>query len=235
MDQNPNHNAHKNSNSNQKREPNRDLNLNRVSLIILAGGKSLRMGTNKAHLDWHAMRFIDVLVEKGKQLGFGEIILSGTQEVIEGCRNVPDVLSGRGPLGGMYSSLRASSFDNALLVPVDCPGISTKTIVSLAELHLRGQNEITLLQHGSRLEPLIGMYATAFHEKIFPVIESAGAPVFRALDRGKITTYQMKDAEPGVLNLNTREAYLAWMEQNENHRRNRSFAGHQRDEDHQII
>jgi len=201
------------------------MNLNQVSFIILAGGKSLRMGTNKAHLDWHAMRFIDVLVEKGKQLGFGEIILSGTRENIEGCRNVSDLLTGRGPLGGMYSTLRASSFDNALLVPVDCPGISKKTIEALVEMHMSQGNEITLLQHGNRLEPLIGMYATAFHKKILPVIQSGGAPVFRALDRGEIRVYHMKEAEPGILNLNTKEAYLAWVEQHENHRTNQIVAG----------
>ena len=203
----------------------RKPNLKQISLIILAGGKSLRMGTNKAHLNWHAMRFIDVLVAKGKQMGFGEIILSGTREKIVGCRNVPDILPGRGPLGGMHSCLLASSFDNALLVPVDCPGISIKTIEALVEMHIDQGNEITLLQHGNRLEPLIGMYATVFHQKIFPVIESGGAPVFRALDRGEISVYHMREAEPGILNLNTKEAYLAWMEQHENHRSNQIVAG----------
>jgi molybdenum cofactor guanylyltransferase len=210
---------------NENRNPKHHPNLNQVSLIILAGGKSLRMGTNKAHLNWQAMRFIDVLVEKGKHLGFGEILLSGTREKIDGCRNVPDALINRGPLGGMYSCLLASSFNNALLVPVDCPGISLETMEALAGMHLRQENEITLLKHGNRLEPLIGMYATTFHQKILPVIESGGAPVFRALDRGEISIYHMKEAEPGVLNLNTKEAYLAWMEQNENHRTNKIVAG----------
>lgn len=201
------------------------MDLSQVSLIILAGGKSLRMGTNKAHLNWYAMRFIDTLVEKGKQLGFGEIILSGTREEIEGCRNIPDTLPERGPLGGMYSCLQASLFDNSFLIPVDCPGISMKTMISLAEMHLGRQNEITLLQHGNRLEPLIGMYANAFNQKIFPVIEFAGAPVFRALDRGTISTYDMNNTEIGILNLNTKEAYSAWMEQNENHRTDKIVAG----------
>jgi len=209
--------------SNHKTDVSPDLS--QVSLIILAGGKSLRMGTNKAHLNWHAMRFIDVLVEKGRQLGFGEIILSGTREIIEGCRNVSDFLPGRGPLGGMYSCLLASSFDNALLVPVDCPGISEKTIEALVQMHFDQGNEITLLQHGKRLEPLIGMYATAFHQKILPVISSGGAPVFRALDRGEISIYHMKEAEPGILNLNTKEAYLAWVAQHENHRTSKIVAG----------
>lgn len=213
--------------------PNQDLgkksaqktNVSQISFIILAGGKSLRMGTNKAHLDWHTMRFIDVLAEKGKQLGFGEIILSGIHDNIEGCRNVSDFLPGRGPLGGIYSCLKASAFKNALLVPVDCPGISLETIVALVEMHMSRGNEITLLQHGTRLEPLIGVYETAFHQKILPVIEFGGAPVFRALDRGQIGTYHMKEKEAGILNLNTREAYLAWVAQNENYWSNKIIAG----------
>jgi hypothetical protein len=34
----------------------------------------------------------------------------------------------------------------------------------------------------------------------------------------------MKENEAGILNLNTKEAYLAWMEQNENHRTNKIVA-----------
>lgn len=199
--------------------------LNKVSLIILAGGKSLRMGMNKAHLNWHDLRFIDVLVEKGRKLGFGEIILSGFSEEIQGCRSVMDQHPGRGPLGGLHSSLQASSYELAFVIPVDCPGISPGTMIGMAEQHLTQGNEITLLKHGNRLEPLIGLYDTAFRHKILPVIASGGAPVFRALDRGQISIYHMKENEAGILNLNTKEAYLAWVELNENHRTTKNIAG----------
>lgn len=199
--------------------------LNQVSLIILAGGKSLRMGMNKAHLNWHDSRFIDVLVEKGKSLGFGEILLSGLAERVHGCRNVPDLLKGRGPLGGLYSSLESATFNHTFVVPVDCPGISKETIIGMAEMHLSQKNEITLLKHGERLEPLIGMYETAFRHKILPVIEFEGAPVFRALDKANMIPYHMKENEVVVMNFNTREAYLAWVEQNENSERNLHLAG----------
>lgn len=208
-----------------ERISNSKIDLSQVALIILAGGKSLRMGTNKAHLNWHAMRFIDVLVEKGKQMGFGEILLAGTRENIDGCRNVLDELPDRGPLGGIYSCLRATSKPNAFVVPVDSPGISTSTIAAIALTHLAEQSEITLLKHGSRLEPLIGMYDTAFHHKILPVIRFGGAPVFRALDKGRIRIYPMKDTETGILNINTKEVYLEWVTKNENHRTKHIVSG----------
>jgi len=191
------------------------MDLTQVSLIILAGGKSLRMGTNKAHLSWDAMRFIDVLAEKGKQLGFGEIILSGYEGTIDGCRTVPDLLSNRGPLGGIYTSLLKSSFANGMVVPVDCPGIPLATMAALLELHMAKQGEITLLKHGRRLEPLIGVYRTDFHKKIYPVIQFGAAPVFRALDKGHITTCLMDEETVGILNLNTKDAYIKWMAERE--------------------
>lgn len=202
-----------------------EVDLGQVSLIILAGGKSLRMGVNKAHLNWHDSRFIDVLVGKGKSLGFGEIILSGLTDNIQGCRNISDLLKRRGPLGGIYSSLLAAAYDDAFVIPVDCPGISLDTIRSMAEMHLSKRNEITLLKHGERLEPLIGMYETAFRHKILPIIEFGSAPVFRALDRAQISIHYMKENEAGILNLNTKEAYLAWVEQNENRRQCKVAAG----------
>jgi molybdopterin-guanine dinucleotide biosynthesis protein A len=209
----------------QQQNRQQDLDLSQVSLVILAGGKSLRMGMNKAHLNWHDMRFIDALVNKGMQLGFGEILLSGYDGEIDGCRTIPDIKANRGPLGGMYSSFQAARFRNALVVPVDCPGISTSTMTSLARMHLDQENEITLLKHGHRLEPLIGMYDVEFRHKILPVIQHRGAPVFRALDRGHISTCHMKEGDTGVLNLNTKEAYLAWVKKNENRRRSKNIAG----------
>lgn len=195
------------------------MDFTQVSLIILAGGKSLRMGTNKAHLPWDAMRFIDVLVEKGKQLGFGEIILSGYTGTIDGSRTVPDLLANRGPLGGVYTSLLRATFDNGLIIPVDCPGIPLTTMAALVELHMANKSEITLLKHGRRLEPLIGVYQTDFHKKIYPVIQYGAAPVFRALDRGRITTCSMDEEAAGILNLNTKDVYLKWMADREDKRR----------------
>jgi len=68
------------------------MEFNNCSLIILAGGKSSRMGQNKAHLRWNAKCFLDIIIEKGKSLGFGEIVLSGYRGKVSDCFSVEDEL-----------------------------------------------------------------------------------------------------------------------------------------------
>ena len=64
-----------------------------LSGIVLAGGRSSRMGTDKAGLSFRGMTLLEWQVSKLQRLGIEEIIISGS-------RGVRDVFPGRGPLGG---------------------------------------------------------------------------------------------------------------------------------------
>lgn len=195
------------------------MNPNDVSLIILSGGKGSRMGAPKAELPLGEQRLIDCLVQKGRALGFFEILLSGYGGLLEGCRSIPDQPEGRGPLGGLASSLEAARRETAFVLPVDCPGISPETILGLLRAHGSGSAQVTLLHNGGRTQPLIGVYARNFKEVIRPVILHGPAPVFRALDRVFWGEYFPGPDEPVVLNLNTKNAYLEFRKEYENHRR----------------
>ena len=50
---------------------------NQYSLLLLAGGKSSRMGSNKAELIYEGKTFADLLTEKAEKLGICEIFVSG--------------------------------------------------------------------------------------------------------------------------------------------------------------
>ena len=50
------------------------------SLILLAGGKSSRMGSNKAELTFQGKTFTDLLIEKARMLGIEKIYLSGFEK-----------------------------------------------------------------------------------------------------------------------------------------------------------
>lgn len=189
-----------------------------LTLIILAGGKSRRFGTDKAELPLGNLRLIDCLVAKGKALGFGEILLSGYRGNVSGCRTIPDVIPERGPLGGLMSALAAARNPWAFVVPVDCPGIGEETICRMIACHEGGTAEVTLLHNGSRIQPLIGVYPSSFADVIQPVIRTGPAPVFRALDQVCWQSCQPAPEEPAVLNLNTKEVYLAYKREYEHHR-----------------
>ena len=200
------------------------MNPKDVTLIILAGGKSRRMGAPKADLPIGNLRLVDCLAQKGRELGFFEILLSGYSSVLPGCRTIPDELPDRGPLGGLASSLGAARCETAFVLPVDCPGIQPETILNLLAAHQAGHSPVTLLHNGGRTQPLIGVYPKSFAEIIRPLIQHEPAPVFRALDRVPWAEYFPGPDEPVVLNLNTKKTYLAFKEDYENHRRNLQLA-----------
>ncbi|HUM55601.1 MAG TPA: molybdenum cofactor guanylyltransferase [Bacillota bacterium] len=192
------------------------MEFNNCSLIILAGGKSSRMGQNKAHLRWNAKCFLDIIIEKGKSLGFGEIVLSGYRGKVSDCFSVEDELKERGPLGGLHACFKAASFEDCFVITVDSPLVSTETMRKMLDEHIRGENEVTLLKHGEKTEPLIGIYKREFYRKIYPVIQNGSAPVFRALDRADVTNLEIDGIEKEILNINTKDAYEAFLKENEN-------------------
>ena len=51
------------------------------SLLLLAGGKSSRMGTNKAELLYEGKSFLENIIEKAKCLGLKELYISGYQRL----------------------------------------------------------------------------------------------------------------------------------------------------------
>ena len=54
-------------------EPDRNADKDSLSMIILAGGLSRRMGTDKSDLRYRDQTFLDIQIEKGRKLGIEDI------------------------------------------------------------------------------------------------------------------------------------------------------------------
>ena len=79
-----------------------ELIMQKISMIILAGGASRRMGRDKSDLMIDGKTFLEMQIEKGEKLGISDIILSG----YHGDKKykypvVTDRIPGKGPLGGL--------------------------------------------------------------------------------------------------------------------------------------
>jgi molybdopterin-guanine dinucleotide biosynthesis protein A len=81
--------------------------------FVLAGGKSARMGRDKALLDWHGRTLLDHM----KDLLAGAV----DQVRVVGREEMPDRTPGCGPLGGILTLLEATETDTNLVVAVDLP------------------------------------------------------------------------------------------------------------------
>lgn len=101
--------------------------------VVLAGGKSTRMGRDKALLELAGRTLLDRAVDLLRQAGAAPIVVSGHRPSYD---SVPDLWKGRGPLGGLASVLKARPLSpgrGLIVLPVDAPGLRVSDLGRLMD------------------------------------------------------------------------------------------------------
>ena len=111
-----------------------------ISGIILAGGKSSRMGTSKAELEWKGGTLVRCQAEKLRKIGITDIIIAGYSGYVENSRYVPDIYAGKGPLSGIHSGLLVAENETCFVMGVDIPLLSEQIIIDMINEHIRSSN-----------------------------------------------------------------------------------------------
>lgn len=86
--------------------------------VVLAGGRSRRMGRDKASLPWGETSLLDRMVALLHEAGAGRVFVSGRPERRDG---LADTAPDRGPVGGIASVLPHCADGLVVIVPVDMP------------------------------------------------------------------------------------------------------------------
>ena len=178
------------------------------SAAVLAGGRSTRMGRDKAALPFNGMTLLEYQVEKLRSLGIEEIMISGSALEVDGTRRVPDILPHCGPLSGIHACLRAARHEAVLFLSVDTPLVSPDILQTLLDAHTSG---VTLLHHGERTEPLLGIYDRALSGLCEPILRSGRTGVWRLLEQTDVRYVTAESEAELFLNCNTPEDYHAAM------------------------
>ena len=89
--------------------------------FVLAGGRSSRMGRDKATLDLGGKPLVARAVEKLRRVCAEVKVLSGDPGLEAYAPVVRDLHADCGPMGGMEAALSSSGFDWNLFLPVDVP------------------------------------------------------------------------------------------------------------------
>lgn len=173
----------------------------KVSAIVLAGGYSRRMGQDKAALRLGGKTLLEFTVDKLRSLGMEDILISGWTDCPEGTVYVPDIYPHRGPLSGIHAGLLAASNPCALILPVDMPLLSEKTLHALIAAH--GPKTITILEES----PLPGVFETAAAPICETLLQGDNYSLRRLLEASG--TLSISDPEPSELrqNCNTPEDF----------------------------
>jgi molybdopterin-guanine dinucleotide biosynthesis protein A len=106
--------------------------MNDVAAVILVGGKSSRMGQDKALLPYKGKRLVDVVADTIRAAGVSRVYVSGK---IADYPSFPDLLSECGPVSGICSCiLRLSmNYKRLLFIPVDMPYLTEDLIRLLVD------------------------------------------------------------------------------------------------------
>lgn len=188
-----------------------------ITGIILCGGKSTRMKTNKALLRLGQKPIIEIMLEKMKR-NFGEIILSANDPDLFNYLNFPviqDIYPNRGPLAGIHSSLKYSATEKNFIISCDTPLITNEIINYLSGYPT--DKKIILPVDNGRVQQLCGIYSKVIVkivEEILCEAENKGnvkGSIYDLIERVKAEIVDVSSfSAPGAdvfLNMNTPEDY----------------------------
>jgi molybdopterin-guanine dinucleotide biosynthesis protein A len=187
--------------------------------MILAGGKSSRMGVNKALLGLNGKTFIEIMLDKVS--GFGEILLVVNDPAPyarlteRGVRIVRDIMPGQGPVSGVHAGLSAAAGDFALALACDMPLLPAEFAEYLYALAAGGGSDITAPLIGGRYQPLCAVYRKtcvavmesnlkAGQNKITGLFHDAGLRA-RGVEETEMAAFG--DVQDFFININDRRAY----------------------------
>jgi len=186
-----------------------------VAAFVLAGGKSTRMGKDKAFLELggrtllaHALdlagtvaRDVRIVGEANKFAAFGSV--------------VEDVYHERGPLGGIHAALASTTTELNLMLAVDLPYLQPEFLQYLISEARRTGAVVTVARAGGGLQPLCALYRRAFADVAERSLREGRNKIdrlFTELETRVVSEEELSQAGfSGEMfrNLNTPEDYLS--------------------------
>jgi molybdopterin-guanine dinucleotide biosynthesis protein A len=128
--------------------------------FVLAGGRSSRMGRDKALLPFKGRVLVDHVASEARAIT-GNVSLVGDTARYSylGYPMVEDIYSGCGPLSGIHAALTASRAEWNLIVACDMPEVNAEFLGSLMERARSGRADAVLpAGPGGVPEPLCAVY-----------------------------------------------------------------------------
>ena len=186
--------------------------MGRVSGVILAGGKSRRMGGSpKALLPFGGRPLIEHIAETLRSVLSDCLVVTNTPDlyVSLGLPMVGDVFPDGGALGGLYSGLRAASGDAALCVASDMPFLSAPLLRYLAERS--GDADVVIPEAAGGPQTLHAVYGKGCLPVMERRLRAGQLKIVDLLDDVRVlrlTTADLRlvaDPERAFMNLNTPE------------------------------
>ena len=139
-----------------------DRKMKTVVAYILAGGRSSRMGRDKALLQLAGKPLIARAVELAQEVTGNVKIVGEPEKFAAYAAVVADVYRDRGPLGGIHAALRESEAELNLILAVDLPYIPARFLEYLLTRAESSNAAVTVPFLAGYFQPLCAVYSKQF-------------------------------------------------------------------------
>jgi molybdopterin-guanine dinucleotide biosynthesis protein A len=156
--------------------------------FVLAGGRSSRMGTDKALTLLAGIPLIQIAIQTLAAAGVPAKIAGSRSPLAAFAQEIPDTFADAGPLGGIHAALSASLADWNLFLPVDLPRMPASLLACLLQRAAITGQPISATRLNGRLEP----FPVVLHRSVLPLVA-------RCLETGKTACHQAWQTIPQEL------------------------------------
>ena len=180
-----------------------------ITGIILAGGQSKRMGTDKAFLILKGQTFMTHTIAALETVAHKVIIVANDEKYdVFGKERFGDIIPDAGPLSGLYTGLYHSNTTYNLVLGCDTPLVNEKILQLLLD-HIEDAYDAVQFESDGHTMPLLAVYNKSCQDKCLELLESGE----RRLQRSVTSFFNTKTVplaehlKPYVLNINTPEDF----------------------------
>lgn len=179
-------------------------NRNNITGIILSGGKSTRMGTDKGFLMFENKPFIQHSIDALKPVVSEIVIVSNNPNYDTfGFKRVEDIIENAGPVAGIYSGLKHSKTEYNLILSCDIPLISSKVLEKLIDA-IDGVSDIIQIESNGKKMPLIALYKKQCETTFLKLLNEGERKLQYAISQCKVKTVRLSiEDELFTRNINT--------------------------------
>lgn len=129
-----------------------------VTAFVLAGGKSTRMGTDKALLMFEGRTLLDRALKTARKVSSDVLIAGDPEKYSPFAPCIADIYPQCGPLGGIHTALTSSHTEFNLMLAVDLPFVGTELLQFLIDWARNSAAKVTVPRADHGLQPLCAVY-----------------------------------------------------------------------------
>ena len=137
-----------------------------VSVFVLAGGRSSRMGSDKALLPIGCANLLQLILDKARQLVPQPVIVGSRERYAQYGEVIEDVIPGCGPLCGIHAALGATQTEVNLILSVDMPLMTPDFLRWLLKIASACPELAIVPTAGGRVQPLCAVYRRAAYQEV---------------------------------------------------------------------